>query len=126
MNRRQQLLQNFVHLLTAFTILLKALAKLEHPEGYGPVITLFLLASIYIVIITLLHERLHRHAARLDASVYAIECVVMTIIATLTFREGARFFPYLYVVSAIGFAIAFVMRLVRGSRRETATPHDVH
>jgi hypothetical protein len=115
-NRRQQLLQKLVHFLTAFTILMKALSKLEHPEGYWPVITLFLLAAIYIVIITLLHERLHHHAARIDASVYAIECVVMIIIATLTFREGARFFPYLYVVSAIGFAIAFVMRLVRGGR----------
>jgi uncharacterized membrane protein YoaK (UPF0700 family) len=114
--RRKQLLQKLVHFLTAFTILMKALIKLEHPHGYWPVITLFLLSAIYIVIITLLHERLHRHAARLDASVYAIECAIMIIIATLTFREGARYFPYFYIVSAIGFAIAFVMRLVRGGR----------
>ena len=120
MSRRQQLLQKLVHFLTAFTILLKALVKLEHPHGYWPVITLFLLSAIYIVVITLLHERLHHHAARLDASVYAIECVIMIIIATITFREGARYFPYLYVVSAIGFAIAFVMRLVRGRRAHPA------
>jgi len=58
MTRRAALLQKFVHFLTAFTILMKALAKLEHPEGYTAVITLFLAASIYIVVITLLHDRL--------------------------------------------------------------------
>lgn len=122
MNRRAALLQKFVHLLTAFTITMKALIKLEHPEGYWPVIVLFCVSAIYIVVITILHDRLHHRATQLDASVLAIECVVMAIIAVLTFREGARYFPYLYVISSVGFAIAFVMRIVKGGRREGSRP----
>jgi hypothetical protein len=120
--RRAALLAKLVHFLTAFTILLKALAKLEHPQGYWPVIVLFLLASIYIVVTTLLHARLHRHAARIDASVYAIEAVVMGIVAWLSFREGAQWFPYLYVVAAVGFAVSFVVRLVKGDRHAGGHP----
>jgi drug/metabolite transporter (DMT)-like permease len=116
MNRRAALLQKFVHLLAAFTILMKALAKLDHPDGYWPVIALFLIATIYIVLITVFHERLHRHVRLLDASVYAIECVVMGIVAWLSFHEGARWLPYVFSIASAGFAIAFVMRLVRRPR----------
>jgi len=38
----------------------------------------------------------------------------MALVATLSFREGARWFPYLYILAAIGFAIAFVVRLRKG------------
>ncbi len=113
MNRRRELLQKLVHMLTAFTITMKAVVKLEHPAGYWPVIVLFCAAAIYIVVITILHERLHHRARMVDASVYAIEFVVMAAIAALTFREGARCLPYLYIVSAVGFAVAFALRLKR-------------
>ncbi len=116
MTRRAALLAKFVHFLTALTILLKALVKLEHPEGYWPVIVLFLVSSIYIVVMTLLHARLHRHAALIDASVYGIETVVTAIVAWVSFREGAQSFPYLYVAASIGFAVALVVRLVKGDR----------
>lgn len=117
MNRRAALLQKFVHLLAAFTILMKALAKLEHPEGSWPLIMLFLAATITIVVITVFHERLHRHERLLDASVYAIESVVMAIVGWLYFHEGARWLPYPFVIASLGFAIACVVRLGQESPR---------
>lgn len=126
MNRRTALLQKLVHLLAAFAILMKALAKLEHPEGSWPVIMLFLAATITIVLITVFHERLHRHERLLDASVYAIESVVMAIVAWLYFHEGARWLPYAFVIASVGFAIAFVVRLTRSPREAGDPGHALH
>lgn len=115
--RAKTILPKLVHFLTAFGIFIKALVKLEHPEGYWPVIGLFFASSAYILTITLLHSRLHRHERRLDASVYAIECVVMAIVAGIYFKEGARLLPYVFAFASLGFGIATVVRL---------TKHEVH
>jgi tryptophan-rich sensory protein len=114
------MLQKLVHFLTALTIFLKAVTKLEDPEGYWPLIILLFAASAYIVFITLMHERLHRHAQRIDASVYAIESAVMAIVAWLFFGEGKTAIASVYVLASIGFAIALIVRL---TRRSALTPH---
>lgn len=113
--RRAALLQKFVHFLTAFTLLMKALSKLDHPEGKGAVIAFFLAAAIYIVAITLLHDHLHAHARILEASVYAIESVGTGIVAYLYSAEGKRGLPWVFAAAAVGFAIACVIRLTRRS-----------
>lgn len=115
--RAKTILPKLVHFLTAFGILMKGVAKLEHPEGYWPVIVLFFVASAYIVIITLLHGRLHRHARLIDASVTAIECVLTAIVAVIYFKEGARLLPYVFAIASFGFGVATVVRL---------TKHEVH
>ena len=116
MKSRSALLQKFVHMLTAFTITMKALVKLEHPEGYWPVIVFFCVSAIYIVVVTIMHDRLHRHARIIDASVYAIECMVMAVMTFLTFHEGARLLPYVYLLASIGFAISCIVRLTRAQQ----------
>ena len=113
MKKRAEVLQKLVHYLTAFTIFLKALTKLEHPEGYWPLIILLFAASAYIVVVTLLHARLHHHARRIDASVYGIECAVMAIVAWLFFGEGKTALASVYSLASIGFAVALVVRLTR-------------
>ena len=113
MRKRAEFLQKLVHYLTAFTILMKALTKLEHPEGYWPLIILLFAASAYIVVITLLHDRLHHHVRRLDASVFAIECAVMAIVSWLFFGEGKTALASVYALASVGFAVALVVRLTR-------------
>lgn len=113
--RRATLLQKLVHFLTAFTLLMKALSKLDHPEGKGAVIAFFLLAAIYIVAITLLHDHLHAHARTLEASVYAIEAIGTGLLAFLYSAEGKKGLPWVFAAAAIGFVIAFVIRLTKRS-----------
>ena len=102
-----------VHFLTAFALLMKGIAKLEHPHGVWPVIVFFFAASAWIVVITLLHDRLHHHARLLTASVYAIECVATAIVALLYFREGKHALPFVYAAASIGFAVALAVHLTR-------------
>lgn len=106
-------LQKFVHLLTAFTIFMKALTKLEHPHGYWPLIVFLCAAGMYIVTITILHGRLHHHALALDISVLAIECVVTAIMGLLYAREGAHGLPYVMGLASAGFLVAIVVRVIR-------------
>jgi hypothetical protein len=108
-------LQKLVHFITAFVVITKGIAKLEHPEGYWPVIVFLFAAGAYIVAVTLLHDRLHAHVHLIDASVAAIECLVMGIVTWLYVTEGKRFLPWVTGVAAVLFAVAFVVRLTRGS-----------
>lgn len=115
--RRATILQKLVHFLTAFAITMKGIAKLEHPHGYELVIALFFAAAIYIVTITLLHDRLHAHERLLTASVYVLEAIVTAIVAALYFGEGKRALPWMFVFASAMFVVATVVRLVR-TRRE--------
>jgi hypothetical protein len=114
--RLKTILPKFVHYLTGFGILLKAFAKLEHPEGYWPVIILFAASGGAIIVATALHDRLHHHQRYVDAGVMAIECVVMAVVAMLAFKEGARYYPYGFVIASVLFAVATIVRLVKKPR----------
>lgn len=114
--RLKTILPKVVHYLTAFTILLKAVAKLEHPEGYWPVIILFTASAAAIVVVTVLHDRLHHHQRYIDAGVMATECVLMIVAAVLGFKEGGRYYPYGFVIASLFFAVATVVRLVKKPR----------
>jgi hypothetical protein len=114
--RLKTVLPKFVHYMTGVGILLKAFAKLEHPEGYGPVIILFFISGAAIIAVTALHDRLHHHQRYIDAGVMAIECVVMAIVAMLAFKEGGRYYPYGFVIASVFFAVATIVRLVKKPR----------
>jgi hypothetical protein len=120
-NRRAGIAVKVAHFLTAFTVFTKGLAKLEHPHGYELIIAFLFVSAAYIVAITVFHDRLHEHVKLLDASVYAIECVVMSIVTWLYASEGKHLLQYFTGAAALLFAVALVVRLVRrGSRREAA------
>jgi hypothetical protein len=122
MTRRAALLQKLVHFLTALTLVLKAIAKMEHPHGYAPVITFFLLSAIYIVVITLLHDRLHAHLRLLQASVYAIECVATGIVAWLFVQEGKHGLQWVMGFASLMFLVALIIHLVK-TRDHHAAAH---
>jgi hypothetical protein len=109
-HRRASLLQKLVHFLTALTLTLKGISKMEHPHGYEAVIALFLASAIYIVAITIFHDRLHAHVRLLTGSVYAIESLVSAVMAWVYFHEGKHGLPYAFVLAAILFAIALVVQ----------------
>lgn len=120
---RAAVLQKFVHLMTALTIFAKAVSKLEQPEGYWPVIVFLIASGIYIVTITILHDRLHRHERHLTASVYAIECVAMGITAWLYAADGKRGLPWVLGLAAVLFFVAMVVRLTAKPRGNGAAAH---
>lgn len=116
MSSRQQraaTLQKLVHFMTAFTMIMKGVAKLEHPAGYWPIIIFFFATGAYITVITLLHERLHAHTKLLDATVYALESMATGLVAWLYVVEGTRYLQYLFGAASVMFAIACAIRLLR-------------
>jgi hypothetical protein len=112
-NDRATLLQKLVHVLTALTLTMKAIGKMEHPEGSQGVILLFLASAVYIIFITLLHARLHKHQRVLTASVYAIECIAMAIVTWLYMSEGKQGLQFVTGISSVGFAIALMVHLTK-------------
>ncbi|HEV7764350.1 MAG TPA: hypothetical protein VGQ76_05070 [Thermoanaerobaculia bacterium] len=113
---RATILQKLVHVLTALTITLKAVAKMEHAEGSQGVILFFLASAVYIIAITLLHAKLHKHERRLTASVYAIECVVTAIVTWLYATEGKQGLQFVTGIASVGFAIAFMVHLTKARK----------
>ena len=113
MRERSAALQKLVHFLTALTLALKGVVKLDHPHGYWPAIVFFFAAAIYIVAITVLHDRLHHHVRLLTASVYAIECVATAIVALIYAHEGTHALHYLFAFASVMFAVALVVHLTR-------------
>ncbi|MEO8380390.1 MAG: hypothetical protein ABI779_12060 [Acidobacteriota bacterium] len=111
---RRALLQKIGHYLTAFTIGMKGFIKLEHPHGNEAAIALFFASAVYITVMTILHDRLHRHATLLDASVLGIECIVTGILASIYVREGSHGLQYLFALASVLFAVAFFVRLRKG------------
>ena len=114
--RRATAMQKVVHFLTALTLTLKGIIKMEHPHGYEAVIALFLLSAIYIVVITVFHDRLHTHTRALTASVYAIESLVSAVLAWVYLQEGKHYIPYLFVLASVLFLVALAVYL-RKTRR---------
>lgn len=112
-SERMAIMRKVGHLLVALTVVLKGLAKIDHPEGYWPLIYFLFAGGAYIAIITVLHDRLHRHGKYLDASIYAIECLVMASITYIYVREGRHALQYVTGFAAIAFAVATVVRLVK-------------
>jgi hypothetical protein len=114
----KRVLPKIVHFLTALTLLLKGISKLDHPEGYWPVILFFFASAAYILVITILHDRLHHHERALTASVYAIESAVTATVAWLYAHEGKKGLPWAAGFAAIMFAVALVVYL-RKTRRDS-------
>jgi hypothetical protein len=108
---RAAFLQNIVHLLTVLVLLLKAITKLAHPHGLWPVILFFLAAAGWILAITLLHHKLHRHTRLLTASVLALEAIATALVALLYHLEGKHALPWVTALAAVGFAIALIVHL---------------
>jgi hypothetical protein len=123
LKQRPALLQKLIHFLTALTLLLKAFDKLEHPHGYGLIITFFLVSAIYIVAITLLHDRLHAHLRLLEASVYGIESVATGIVAWLYLQEGKHYLQWLMGFASLMFVVALIVRLVKRPDHDPAAAH---
>ncbi|HYH08852.1 MAG TPA: hypothetical protein VEK11_17495 [Thermoanaerobaculia bacterium] len=111
-------LQKLVHFLTAFTMILKGVSKLDHPEGYWPLILFFFATGIYIAAITLMHERLHTHTRLLDATVYALESVATGAIAWLYALEKTQGLQYVFGLASLLFAIVCAVRLFRRSPQD--------
>jgi hypothetical protein len=113
MRRPPAFLQKFVHFMTALTVLLKGVSKLDHPDGYELLIAFLFACAVYIVTITLLHDRLHRHERFLTASVLAIESVVTGIMAWLYVTEGKKGLPWLAASASVMFLVALLVQLVK-------------
>ena len=110
--RRAAALQKVGHFLTALVVILKGVVKLEHPEGYWPLIVFLFAGGAYIAVVTVLHDRLHHHMRRIEASVYAIESLVMVAMTWIFVSEGKNAIQYVTGLAALAFAVATMVRLI--------------
>jgi hypothetical protein len=113
MRTRSALLQKLVHFLTALTLLLKGIDKLEHPHGYWAIIFFFLASAAYIAAITAFHDRLHHRLRAINASVFAIESVATGAVAWVYFQEGKKFLPWLMAFASLMFLVALIVHLLK-------------
>jgi hypothetical protein len=113
MRPRSAILQKLIHFLTALTLLMKGLDKLDHPQGMWPIIFFFLASAAYIAAIAALHDRLHHHERALTASVFAIESLATATVAWVYLHEGKKFLPWLMALGSVMFLVALIVHLVK-------------
>ena len=114
--RRREALQKFVHFLTAFVIALKGVSKLEHASKYLPFIIVFFIAALFIVLGALFHHRLAHRFRYFDAFFFAIEAIVLFLVAYLHARDGATALQYVIGASALMYLVAIVIFVMKKRR----------
>jgi predicted MFS family arabinose efflux permease len=118
--RRVRLLENVVHYLTAFTIILKGLDKIGAPGKAGYGIVLVLIGAL-IVLGTIFHHKLERWLKHFKAITYALEAVVMSIVGYLYLKEGKQLIQYVCFFAAVMFIVALCV-YIRKFRRAQLEP----
>jgi predicted membrane channel-forming protein YqfA (hemolysin III family) len=94
---------------------LKGLSKLDHPQGYWPLILGCWLAAFAVVVVTAFHGSLQRRFTKLSLVVYIAEAAVCAALVHYTFAEGKRGLPYVWLVAAVAFTVAAWIEATRPS-----------
>jgi hypothetical protein len=110
--KRLQLLENMVHYLTAFTILLKGLDKMATPGKMAYGLT-FVVISILIVLGTVFHHKAKQLLKHFKAYVYVLEAVVMSIVGYLYLKDGKNLIQYMCFFAAAMFVVALIVYIRR-------------
>jgi peptidoglycan/LPS O-acetylase OafA/YrhL len=111
--RFRERLQVLAHYLTAFALALKGVSKLDHPHGYWPLILLCWISATMIVILTARHDRLEKRGVPVVLLTYLAEAAVCGALAFVTFQEGKHGLPYAWLLVAVLYGVAAVVRFAR-------------
>ncbi|WP_299823907.1 hypothetical protein [uncultured Pontibacter sp.] len=97
----------FIHLLTAFVLLLKGIDKTTHAHLLSG-ITLIGLA-LAILLLLLLEKKVHLNHHTVKQACLLIESTALFIIAFVFYQEGRQYLQYVFGISALAYlAVAFM------------------
>ena len=114
---KSHLLHSMHHLLIASLLILKGFLKFSHYPVLGSIILLF-----GIIILVYFFYVLSKKQTRkgLDLTVHLFEAIVSLFTAYISFQEGARFLPYVFLLAAVLFIIAsYVSYFKKGQDSKT-------
>jgi len=119
--RRQELMENITHYITAFVVLMKGIDKVGTP-GKGWLGALFIFFASVIVAGTLFHTRFEKLLHHFKAYTFAIEAIVLAAVGILYAKEGKHFVQYAFFAASVLFLVALIAYVARhrtGNSRKT-------
>lgn len=112
-------LQFLAHLITALVIILEGLSRSDHFAENGPFVAILLASGAAVLVITLAHNLLEHAFRHFQALLYALEALVLLVIAVLYVREDKVAVQYPF------FACSYLYAgMVGYSLRRLSNPND--
>ena len=117
MSKKHQVLHGIYHFLVGFVFILKGTDKISHHPFIGGLILLF---GIITWTYFFYHVWRRKEGKTLSLLVHLFEGVALLFIAYIFYTEGAKYLPYVSLVSAIGFFIGAIVMINRQRRSQSS------
>jgi len=100
-------LEVFLHLMTAFVLLLKGFDKITHHHLISG--TTLLVLTVAVLALVFLGERLYLSHSKVKQACLLIESLALSVVALVFFQEGRVYLPYAFGTCALAYlVVAFV------------------
>ncbi len=109
-------LERFAHFMAALTVFLKGLSMLDTPDK-GAAAFLLMFLSLLFLALALFHGKIEQKIGPLKPVVFALEALVIGIIAFLYWEEGKTYLPYVYWAVFCAYAALAVFSFVKKPTR---------
>lgn len=103
----------FLHILTAFILLLKGYDKLEHHHTTGGYVLIGL--GLLILLLTLAGAKAGLSHKGVTLATYSIESAALLVVFFLYLKDGKQLLPYVYLVASIMYLVAFILSVRKKS-----------
>ncbi|RRB11572.1 hypothetical protein [Larkinella knui] len=110
------------HVLAGVVIILKGVTKWE--DHHAVLGSFFLLLGLLLVAASVWHHQLSRWIKNFDVLVFAIEALVLGLIAYLYYQEGKQGLPWVYGLTSVGYLILMVIFSRRGVVSKARVNHE--
>lgn len=105
----KQIREAIAHYLTGAVVILKGYEKSEHFHKH-PFITIALFAlGAFIIIATVFHHFFEKHVKEFKTLLHGCESLVLGLVTYYYYSEGKIALPTVYLLAAIGHAVAAVL-----------------
>lgn len=122
--KRNPRLERLTHYLFGFLIILKGIDKSEHfSEHPFLCLSLFIIGG-FILFANFRHHLFEKHFKDFHVLLFLCEGLVLLGISYYYFSEGRKGLPYAYLVGAVVYFIAAIIRYRKKSKAEKTTAEE--
>ena len=121
-SKRTAILGNIGHGLTAFTVFLKGLDKIDQPGKFG-IGMLFMCIAAFFVLGIVFHHKAEKLFKHFQLYAFLLESIVMATVGYLYMKDGKVYLPYFCFFASAMFIVAAVIYLIKQRKSSTATAH---